>query len=251
MRLCFLWLLLAVAIRCHSAEVQRSSPITILPVPDPARDGQAMAGRLRSTVPVQDSEYSGKLIVTARDGQFREVPIVSRLMLGRTNWQVTYRTTWDGKKPDETLTITRSTNSPGRYELTTGPNAAPRVLNEGELSHAFAGSDFWAIDLGLEFFHWPKQRKIKNEVRRSRSCNVLESITPNPTPGGYARVLTWIDVETDGIVLAEAYGADGKLMKDFAIGALRKVNGQHQLESMKIRSRKTGQDTELKFDLQP
>ena len=251
MRLYFVWLLLVTAVvSIHAAETRSSSNIVILPVPDPARDGRAMAERLRSAVPEVNSEYSGKLILTARDGQFREVPIVSRITIGLTNWQVTYRTGWEGKKPDETLTITRSTNSPGRYELTSGTNAAPRVLTEGELSHAFAGSDFWAIDLGLEFFHWPKQRKIKNEVRRSRSCNVLESITPNPVPGGYARVLTWIDVETDGIMLAEAYGTDGRLVKDFAIGALRKVNGQHQLESMKIRSRKTGQDTELKFDLQ-
>ena len=251
MRLCSIWLLLVTGMgSIHAADSRNSSNIIIMPVPDSRRDGQEMAGRLRSAVPDVDSEYTGKLIITARDGQFQEVPIVSILTLGRTNWQVTYRTAGDGKKPAETLTITRSTNGPGRYELVSGTNATPRVLGEGELNHPFAGSDFWAIDLGLEFFHWPGQRKVKNEVRRSRSCNVLESITPTPAPGGYARVLTWIDVETDGILLAEAYGADGKLVKNFTIGALRKVNGQHQLESMKIGSRKTGQDTELKFDLQ-
>jgi Outer membrane lipoprotein-sorting protein len=250
MKLCFVWLLLVAALGCDAAEVQRSSAITILPVPDPARDGLAMAERLRSTVPVQESEYTGKLIITADDGQFREVPIVSRITLGRTNWQVTYRTAWDGKKPDETLTITRSTNGPGRYELTTGSNATPRVLTEGELSHAFAGSDFSAIDLGLEFFTWPKQRKVRNEMTRSRSCNVLESIAPAPVAGGYARVLTWIDVETDGIMRAEAYGTDGKILKHFKTDKFRKVNGQYQLESMKIGSNKTDQETELRIDLQ-
>ena len=247
----FIWLLLVVALGCQAAEVQRSSTITILPVPDPARDGLAMAERLRSTVPVQESEYTGKLIITAADGQFREVPIVSRISLGRTNWQVTYRTAWDGKKPDETLTITRSTNGPGRYEHITGTNATPRVLTAGELSHAFAGSDFGAIDLGLEFFNWPTQRKVRNEMTRSRSCNVLESTAANPAAGSYARVLTWIDVETDGIMKAEAYGTDGKIMKHFKTDKFRKVNGQYQLESMKIGSSKTDQETELKIDLQP
>ena len=251
MRLCFVWLLLATAaISIHAAETRSSSNITILPVPDPERDGKAMAARLRSGVPQVDSEYTGKLIITAADGQFREVPIVSRITLGRTNWQVIYRTAWDGKKPDETLTITRSTNGPSRYELTTGSNATPRVLTEGELSHAFGGSDFWAIDLGLEFFTWPRQRKDRNEMTSSRSCNVLESIAATPAAGGYARVLTWIDVETDGIMRAEAYGADGKFMKHFKTGKFRKVNGQYQLESMKIVSKRTDQETELKIDLQ-
>lgn len=250
MRFLFVWLLLVAALVCHAAEVQRSSAITILPVPDPARDGLAMAARLRSAVPQVDSEYTGKLIITAADGQFREVPIVSRITLGRTNWQVIYRTAWDGKKPDETLTITRSTNGPGRYELTTGTNATPRVLAEGELSHAFAGSDFWAIDLGLEFFTWPRQRKVRNEMTSSRSCNVLESSAATPSSGSYAWVLTWIDVETDGIMRAEAYGKDGKKLKHFKTGKFRKVNGQYQLESMKIGSNKTDQETELKIDLQ-
>ena len=248
--LCFLWLLLIAVVSIHAAETRSSSNITILPVPDPQRDGQAMAARLRSAVPQVDSEYTGKLIITAADGQFREVPIVSRITLGRTNWQVIYRTAWDGKKSDETLTITRSTNGPGRYELSTGTNATPRVLTEGELSHAFAGSDFWAIDLGLEFFAWPRQRKVRNEMTRSRSCNVLESMATTPGSGSYARVLTWIDVETDGIMRAEAYGTDGKIMKHFKTDKFRKVNGQYQLESMKIGSNKTDQESELKIDLQ-
>ena len=250
MRLYFACLLLLSAMgTLAAAETRAASGLTILPAPDPERDGQTMAARLRAAVPEQDSEFTGRLFITARDGQFREVPIVSRLMVGRTNWQVTYRTVSDGKRPEEVLTITKSTNAPGLYEFFTGTNTVRRVLGADELTQPFAGSDFWAMDLGLEFFQWPKQKKIKNEVRRSRSCNVLESINPTPVAGGYAKVLTWIDVDTDGILLAEAYGADGKLIKDFAIGALRKVNGQHQLESMKIRSRKTGQDTELKFDL--
>ena len=58
-----------------------------------------------------------------------------------------------------------------------------------------------------------------------------------------------VEVETSGIIRAEAFDRSHKLIKEFKIGSLRKVDGQRQLESMKIRSPKTGQDTELKFDL--
>ena len=59
-----------------------------------------------------------------------------------------------------------------------------------------------------------------------------------------------MDIETGGIVRAEAYDRAGKLAKEFKVDRFRKVEGRWQLESMKIRSRATGQETELKFDLQ-
>jgi hypothetical protein len=114
----------------------------------------------------------------------------------------------------------------------------------------FAGSDFWACDLGLDFLHWPNQRVPRHEFRSSVSCWVLESSTPNPAPGGYARVVSWVTVEYgEALIHAEAYDKAGKRMKEFSIGSLEKVNGQRELKNMKIRNVRTGQETELKFEL--
>ena len=76
-------------------------------------------------------------------------------------------------------------------------------------------------------------------MRHSKSCDVLESVNPAPVPGGYARVVSWIMIESPhGIVHADAYDAQGELIKRFDPKTLEKVQGEYQLEEMEIR--KTG-----------
>ena len=125
----------------------------------------------------------------------------------------------------------------------------PISLADDLAARPFAGSDFRVMDLGLEFFHWPEQRLLKPEMRHNRSCRVLESTNPASDPAGYARVVSWIDVETDGLVCAEAYDRGNRLVKEFSVGSFRKVEGRYQLQDMKIRNAKTGRRTELEFDL--
>ena len=118
----------------------------------------------------------------------------------------------------------------------------------------FAG-DFLASDLGLEFFHWPEQKILKKENKRSRGCMVLESTNPNlPSnntfpPIRYSRVVSWIDEESGGIVQAEVYDFKNKLLKEFAPKSFKKVNGQWELQEMEIRNVQTGSRTRLEFDL--
>jgi len=104
-------------------------------------------------------------------------------------------------------------------------------------------------DLGLEFLHWPKQLLLKHELRRSQSCDVLESTNPNPAPGAYARVVSWIDIDSGGIVHADAYDFKNELLKQFDPKELKKVRGQWQLEEMEIRNRQTGSRTRIELDL--
>ena len=119
--------------------------------------------------------------------------------------------------------------------------------NEANL--ALAGSDFWLSDLGLEFFHWPQQRLLKKQLKRGQSCNVLESVNPHPTTNGYSRVVSWIDIDSGGIVHAEAYDQGKKLLKEFAPKEFKKVNGRWELSEMEIRNVKTGSRTRLEFEL--
>ena len=113
----------------------------------------------------------------------------------------------------------------------------------------FAGSDFWLGDLGLEFFHWPEQKILKKEVKRSRGCSVLESTNPDPSTNGYSRVVSWIDEESGGIVQAFAYDAQGRKLKEFYPKNFEKVNGQYQVQEMEMDNVQTGSRTRLEFDL--
>ena len=115
----------------------------------------------------------------------------------------------------------------------------------------FANSDFWIADLGLEFFHWPQQKVLPKttNLKRGRDYTLLESTNPNPATNGYSRVLSWIDKETGGILEAEAYDAQNKLLKVFEPKSFKKVNGQWELQEMEIRNVQTGSRTRLEFDL--
>src|SRR6185436_20556371 len=94
---------------------------------------------------------------------------------------------------------------------------APKPLPRTQAARPLGSSDFWLTDLGMDFLHWPSQRIIKTQMIKSRWCNVLESINPNPAPGQYARIISWLDKESGGPLLAEAYDANGKRVKEFEI----------------------------------
>jgi hypothetical protein len=74
-------------------------------------------------------------------------------------------------------------------------------------------------------------------------------VNPSPSTNAYSRVVSWIDNESGGIVHAEAYDANGKLLKEFDPKSFKKVNGQWELQDMEIRNVQTGSRTRLEFDL--
>jgi hypothetical protein len=80
---------------------------------------------------------------------------------------------------------------------------------------------------------------------------MLESINPNPVPGGYAKVNSWIGANHPGeliIVHADAYDSKGKLMKQFEPTKLERVHGLNQLKEMRISNRQAGTRTRIEFE---
>ena len=63
-------------------------------------------------------------------------------------------------------------------------------------------------------------------------------------------MLSWVDVETDGILMAEAYDAGNNKLKSFEVGSFKKVKGEYQLQDMEIRNPKAKTRTKLEFNLQ-
>ena len=102
------------------------------------------------------------------------------------------------------------------------------------------------LDLGMEFWHWPKQVLVTREMRKGRGCDVLESRPERPAL--YARVLSWIDQETSGLLMAEAYDSTGRILKEFEVKGFKKVAGQWQVREMEIRNRQTKSVTRLFFN---
>jgi hypothetical protein len=224
-------------------------------LPEAQREGGRLVGQLLEQPPTENSAFSGVLRMRDGKGRRTEVPVKCQVIVTATNWQSVYEVVGSTNAHSAVkLTVTHNGTLPNTYELTQG-DATGTCCTVSDASTSaqtmapFAGSDFWIADLGLDFFHWPEQKVLKHEMRRGRSCKVLESTNPNSPQNGYARVVSWIDNESGGIIHAEAYDANGRLLKLFDPKEFEKVNGQWQLQEMEIRNAQTGSRTQLEFKL--
>ncbi|HXC34796.1 MAG TPA: outer membrane lipoprotein-sorting protein [Candidatus Acidoferrales bacterium] len=211
--------------------------------------GQTLTSEILSETPATNFTQTGVLRIRNSGGS-TNIPVTFETVIGTDRWQVHYAAGKPGML--ESLMIVHQNYEPNEYYFLS-TNAGTVIdgsmtrLNHDQIMSPFAGSDFSIADLGLEFFHWPDQKVTGHETRRMRDCTKLESDDPNP--GGYSRVVTWIDDQTLGIIHAEAYDANGKLLKVFDPKSLKKVNGQWELQDIEIRNVQTRSRTRIQFNL--
>ena len=65
----------------------------------------------------------------------------------------------------------------------------------------------------------------------------------------YSKVVSWVDEDSMGIVRAELFDAQGKLLKIFEPKAFKKIDGQWHLKEMEMRNEQTGSRTAIVFEL--
>jgi hypothetical protein len=222
---------------------------------------QEIQGRLAQPPAGNFTTNTGVLRIRGDHDLRQEVAITCVTSFTGTNWQAVYRTSWTNRM--ESLLIIHDAGGQTRYYCRTNDvvpilgtlmpenlfRNQPRLLSGVEIEAPFAGSDFWISDLGLEFIYWPGQKVIKRETHRSCGCTVLESTNPDPAPNSYARVVSWIDNDTLGIVEAYAYDANGKKLKDFYPKDFKKVDGRWQVQTLVMENVQTGSRSRLEFDL--
>ena len=215
-----------------------SQGVTLSPE-EAARQGHALATQIISERPVENGANTG--VMTIRDTRNKRIriPIKFEIIAGPDKWLSRYNA------GATVATVIHNDAQPNAYQLR-APDGSISTLSANQANTPFAGSDFSIADLGLEFLHWPRQDLTKKEMRRSRSCNVLTSINPNPAPGGYSRVVSWLDIQsTNGIIYAEAYDVQGKKLKEFI--PKKVIHGQ--LAEMEIDNVQTDSRTTVDFDV--
>ncbi|PWU13959.1 MAG: hypothetical protein C5B50_18430 [Verrucomicrobia bacterium] len=226
-------------------------------------EGERLARELIANLlvqkPSEPSSNSATIRIRDADGQRRQQPVTFQIVPTPTNYITIYEILSSaGDHPVTKLTIGHADTKPNEYLLNLPDRFGAPFLGEqaklgsSQLMNPFAGSDFWIADLGLEFLHWPEQRILRKEMRKNQFCAVLQSINPNPSTG-YARVVSWIAInhpEDTVIVHADAYDAQGKLLKEFDPKKIEKINGMWQLEEMEMRNMQTGSKTLIDFNLE-
>ncbi len=236
------------------------SAILLAALPDAIADdsqdvaeGRQLAAELRATRPASSFTNRATLRITSPEGSVRRLPVtITTLADEESEWSVTYAAQVGLNV--ESLRIVRRPANPPAYEfarsVTNSVQPVAEPVSAGDTQQPFATSDFWLSDLGLEFLNWDQQRIIRKdrpEMRKGRPCRILEST--NSAAKGYTGVLSWVDVENKGVILAEAYDAAGRLMKRFSIGSVKRVDGEWQLRDMEMIDEQRGSETRLEFDL--
>jgi len=254
--LCLLLALFAV-----SAMDPPTQPITLSP-DQAAKEARALVDEMLSLQP-EANAVTGIMAIrkAGPPSSYREIGIRFQTIVTSTNYASLYQATQSNKV--QNFTVVHTPGHPNIYFSGPNPfitadgthtlplNARPGVLSAEQISAPFAGSDFSIADLGLEFLQWPDQKLLQKEMKRSRSCRVLESTNPHPEQGGYAKVKCWVDNESKGILFAQAFDAKGKKIKEFIPGDVSrsKATGQWQLGKMEIDNFQTDSSTIVRFDV--
>ncbi len=238
----FLFAMVFCALRTFSAE----------PVFVDKGEGKALVQDVLARIPPENTQVLGLLKIRPADGPLTEAPTKMSIRISAGVWEDTYEVQPAAGHSGETLLIRHRVGLPNEYLY--GQFAqrgeAPRLepISGRQLYQPLAGSDFFLGDLGLEFFHWPNQKIVKKEMRRSRSCRVVESTDPNTQAGSYARVLSWIDLETSNLIMAQAFDSENRLLKEFSIRKISRNEGKAQLKEIEMRNDQTDSRTRLEFN---
>jgi hypothetical protein len=213
-----------------------------------AAAGAALAAEVRNARPNTEAEFRGWLKIRRKNEPAEQILVLSRITPETNAWRSTYIASRAGSM--EILVVLHAPGQTnlyrhGRFEGTNAPAGDPPPCDR--IWQPFDGSDFLLADLGLEFLHWPGQVLIQNEMRKNRACHVLESRPAVTT--SYARVRSWIDVETGGVLMAEAWDDTGRRVKEFEVRSFKKSGDQWQLQEMEVRDLKTRSRTTLEFDV--
>lgn len=208
----------------------------------PEIEGRELAQQLREMLPVASFTNSATLKLRGAKSRRLDIPVEIHTLVTETNWQTAYRAS--ATNPLAAFAVIHAAAQPNEYRL----ESCGETIHGMPLLMPLAGSDFWLLDLGAEFFHWPGQKLLKREIKKGQSCDVLESRPAQVSANGYSRVVSWIDRDTGGIVQADAYDAKGKLLKEFEVREFSKVNGEWRVTEVQMRNVQARTSTLLVFD---
>lgn len=228
--------------------------VTAQPTGD-AIEGARVAAELRTMHPNVSTNWTGVLKRRISGETSIEIPISCYIFVESNRWRSVYNSSATKSGPAEKLVVTRYFDGHTEYDYWKSPTGVqlpekPQHLIGAAANIPFAGSDFLLSDLGTEFLQWPTQLLQPGVMRRGQSCYVLDSINPNSNGGGYAKVRSWIAKDYMGLLQAEAYGANGKTIKEFYAGSFKRVaKGEYVLENMEMSSFENDSRTTIEFDV--
>lgn len=251
----FLWIFSAQAFPCLAAAGANQVFTKPIVPANPEAAGKELAARLLSLQPA--SSMTNQATLTIKTGKTNEiiVPLRIEVVVAADKWTTTYVQVGKDGQRESRYIVERSLDGTTKYQVQPDPESTNPTWLQGEAAVVpIAKSDFTLADMGMEFLHWPTQRLLAKEVRRTQSCDKLESIAPDGWTSGYVRVVSWFDIDTGGPVVVEAYDAGGRMVKEFRPTKFQKKDGQYEVEEVEIvsiKDKSTESRSTIRMDLKP
>jgi hypothetical protein len=201
---------LALALSASAQTNTPAGPVTTIftqSQPDTNLTANAIMTRALANRPMRDLSLKARLFLTRDD----KLPI--EIFVRNTPAET--RTIYRGEKTD-LLVVQPLQGHAKLYLRGTGQ------LNPERQQDQLLQSNFSLYDLGFPFMHWPELSAKGDDRVRGRDCYLIEAES-GTTNAPYARVKLWIDRTYFGLVRAEAFDADGALVKRFAVTSLKKI----------------------------
>ena len=152
-------------------------------------NGEDLALSIRNSIPSENISINASMEVTLKNRKRLKTALtIETKLLGKDEFLTIYKTKLE--KNFTTWEIRRKIGHPNKYNIEQPKNDAEKKQN---LYIELAGSSFTLADFGLEFLHWPNQKTIRKQRRKSRLCNVLESKPAKAIKVEYSRVHSWVD----------------------------------------------------------
>jgi hypothetical protein len=216
---------------------------------NPEAAGKELATRLLALQPASSMTNHATLTIRTTKTNQVIVPLRIEVVVSADQWTTTYIQPATTGQHESRYTVMRGQDGSTKYQVSSdSPKASAWI--EGQAGMVpIAGSDFTLADMGMEFLRWPTQRLMKKEIRRTQSCDKLESIAPDGWTNGYDRVVSWFDIDTGGPVIVEAYDAKGRMVKEFRPTKFEKKDGQYEVEEIEMNNPLTKSRSTLRFVL--
>jgi hypothetical protein len=164
--------------------------------------GFRIRARLIMTTPGSDKRDARQLLIKGRtDG-------------GPT--KILYQVLWPEADKGRALFIERSAD-----HKTSGflfePADKVISLTPELMARPFLGSDLSIEDLAEDFWNWPSQKIVGEEIVDQHPCQIIESRPPPDATTSYSLIKTWVSPQMALPLRIHEFDKDGKLVKRFNV----------------------------------
>jgi hypothetical protein len=166
-----------------------------------------------------------KLIVTTAGSNKRDSKQI--LVKGRREGEATkvlYVALWPDKVKGHALVIEKSADHKTTGFLMEPPDKVTPLTPE-MMKEAFLGSDLTIEDLSEDFWRWPSQKIVGEEIVDRKPCKIVESRPAPELVTSYSLVKTWISPETALPMRIHKFGKDGQPVKRLNVEKAIKQEG--------------------------